>query len=77
MMYFQLVNTLDWYGHKFKDPMMLDPPAWFKSFCICELFLQFPFFFVAVAAFMKGKFLINSHYNASNDRTVITLCVCL
>ncbi|XP_070572774.1 sigma intracellular receptor 2-like [Ptychodera flava] len=49
-----LRDTLEWYCLKFKDPMMMDPPVWFKSFCICEVLLQFPFFFVATAAFFQG-----------------------
>ena len=34
--------------------MMEEPPAWFKSFCICELIVQLPFFPVAAYAFWKG-----------------------
>uniref|UniRef100_A0A8D0G765 Transmembrane protein 97 n=1 Tax=Sphenodon punctatus TaxID=8508 RepID=A0A8D0G765_SPHPU len=49
-----LTELLKWYGVAFKDPMMLDPPAWFKSFIYCEAFLQMPFFPVAVYAFVKG-----------------------
>lgn len=43
------------YSKTFKDPFVLDPPAWYKSFVYCELLLQFPFFFVATYAFWKGK----------------------
>jgi len=42
------------YSETFKDPFLLDPPAWFQSFVLCELLLQFPFFFVATYAFWKG-----------------------
>uniref|UniRef100_A0A3B3SLD3 Transmembrane protein 97 n=1 Tax=Paramormyrops kingsleyae TaxID=1676925 RepID=A0A3B3SLD3_9TELE len=27
-----LTDLLKWYAAEFKDPMMLDPPIWFKSF---------------------------------------------
>ena len=53
----QLLDTLQWYGREFKDPMMMNPPPWFKSFCVCEIFLQFPFFFPAALAFFNGKVL--------------------
>merc|ERR1712179_204433 len=49
-----LQDTLAWYTREFRDPMMVDPPPWFKSFCICEVFLQFPFFFVGVYVFWNG-----------------------
>ncbi|WAR01265.1 SGMR2-like protein [Mya arenaria] len=48
------VDTVDWYAEEFGDAMMKAKPAWFKSFCTCELFLQFPFFFVALYAYWKG-----------------------
>ena len=43
------------YSKRFKDPFVLDPPTWFRSFIYCELLLQFPFFFVASYAFWKGS----------------------
>ena len=52
---FQLVDTLDWYTVTLRDPMMVKPPAWYHSFCLCEVFFQFPFFFVATYAFWKGN----------------------
>ena len=39
---------------------MADPPIWFKSFCVCELVVQFPFFFVGAYAFWKGIAIIGS-----------------
>jgi len=50
----QLLNMTVTYSKTFKDPFLLDPPAWFQSFIYCELLLQFPFFFVASYAFWKG-----------------------
>jgi len=50
----QLRELVVTYSKTFKDPFMLDPPAWFQSFVYCELLLQFPFFFVASYAFWKG-----------------------
>ncbi|KAM4567343.1 sigma intracellular receptor 2 [Odontesthes bonariensis] len=49
-----LKDLLRWYGEEFRDPMMLDPPEWFKSFILCEALLQTPFFPVAAYAFLKG-----------------------
>ncbi|XP_072247892.1 sigma intracellular receptor 2 [Leuresthes tenuis] len=50
-----LKDLLRWYAEEFKDPMMLDPPEWFKSFIFCEALLQTPFFPVAAYAFLKGS----------------------
>ncbi|KAM6945978.1 sigma intracellular receptor 2 [Aplochiton taeniatus] len=49
-----LKDLLTWYGEEFKDPMMLDPPIWFKSFIFCEALVQTPFFPIAAYAFFKG-----------------------
>ncbi|XP_062329696.1 sigma intracellular receptor 2 [Osmerus eperlanus] len=49
-----LKDLLTWYANDFKDPMMLDPPVWFKSFIFCEALVQTPFFPVAAYAFLKG-----------------------
>ncbi|NWS60372.1 SGMR2 protein, partial [Chunga burmeisteri] len=50
----KLSELLQWYATTFRDPMMLQPPEWFKAFIYCEAFLQMPFFPVAVYAFLKG-----------------------
>uniref|UniRef100_A0A8C4VDB1 EXPERA domain-containing protein n=1 Tax=Falco tinnunculus TaxID=100819 RepID=A0A8C4VDB1_FALTI len=52
--FFKLTELLQWYATTFRDPMMLQPPEWFKAFMYCEIFLQMPFFPVAVYAFLKG-----------------------
>lgn len=49
-----LKQLLAWYAVEFKDPMMADPPIWFKSFVYCELIIQLPFFPFAAYAFFKG-----------------------
>ncbi|NXH09478.1 SGMR2 protein, partial [Bucco capensis] len=49
-----LTELLQWYAATFRDPMMLQPPEWFKAFIYCEAFLQLPFFPVAAYAFFKG-----------------------
>ncbi|XP_071394994.1 sigma intracellular receptor 2 [Centroberyx affinis] len=49
-----LKDLLKWYAAEFQDPMMLDPPVWFKSFIFCEALLQTPFFPIAAYAFLKG-----------------------
>ncbi|XP_023276257.1 sigma intracellular receptor 2 [Seriola lalandi dorsalis] len=49
-----LRDLLRWYGEAFKDPMVLDPPQWFRSFILCEALFQTPFFPVAAYAFLKG-----------------------
>ncbi|KAM8853329.1 sigma intracellular receptor 2 [Synchiropus picturatus] len=51
----QLKDLLRWYAAEFKDPMVVDPPEWFKSFVFCEALLQTPFFPVAAFAFLKGS----------------------
>lgn len=51
----QLKDLLRWYAEEFKDPMVLDPPEWFKSFSFCEALLQLPFFPIAAYAFLKGQ----------------------
>ncbi|KAK7882225.1 hypothetical protein WMY93_028399 [Mugilogobius chulae] len=50
----QLQDVLHWYAAEFKDPMVLDPPEWFKSFIFCEALVQLPFFPIAAYAFLKG-----------------------
>ncbi|KAL8199279.1 UNVERIFIED_CONTAM: hypothetical protein K2H54_039158 [Gekko kuhli] len=50
-----LAEVLGWYTASFKDPLMAQCPAWFKSFIYCEVFLQLPFFPVAAYAFWKGN----------------------
>lgn len=49
-----LRDLLKWYAEEFKDPMMMDPPEWFKSFVYCEALFQMPFFPIAAYAFLKG-----------------------
>uniref|UniRef100_A0A8C5NPP0 Transmembrane protein 97 n=1 Tax=Junco hyemalis TaxID=40217 RepID=A0A8C5NPP0_JUNHY len=48
------VNLLQQYAASFRDPLMLQPPEWFKAFIYCEAFLQLPFFPIAAYAFLKG-----------------------
>ncbi|NWH26023.1 SGMR2 protein, partial [Grus americana] len=50
----KLTELLQWYVTTFRDPLMLQPPEWFKAFIYCEAFLQLPFFPVAGYAFLKG-----------------------
>ncbi|XP_007935547.1 sigma intracellular receptor 2 [Orycteropus afer afer] len=50
----ELRNVLQWYAKKFKDPLLQDPPTWFKPFVLCELAFQLPFFPFATYAFFKG-----------------------
>ncbi|NXY51828.1 SGMR2 protein, partial [Ceuthmochares aereus] len=50
----QLTELLQGYAAAFRDPMMLQPPEWFKAFIYCEAFLQMPFFPIAAYAFLKG-----------------------
>ncbi|KAM9319263.1 sigma intracellular receptor 2 [Gastrophryne carolinensis] len=51
----QLLDLMKWYTVSFKDHLMMNPPPWFKSFVLCEAFLQLPFFPVAAYAFFKGN----------------------
>ncbi|XP_028321107.1 sigma intracellular receptor 2 [Gouania willdenowi] len=50
----QLKEVLRWYAEGFKDPLVLDPPPWFRSFILCEVLFQLPFFPVAAYAFLRG-----------------------
>uniref|UniRef100_A0A8V5GA97 Uncharacterized protein n=1 Tax=Melopsittacus undulatus TaxID=13146 RepID=A0A8V5GA97_MELUD len=50
----KLTELLQWYATTFRDPLMLQPPEWFKAFIYCEAFLQLPFFPIAAYAFLKG-----------------------
>lgn len=52
---FQFRNLLQWYAEEFRDPLVQDPPEWFKSFVFCELVFQLPFFPIAAYAFFKGS----------------------
>lgn len=49
-----LRDVLEWYSADFKDPMVTEPPGWFKSFVFCEALVQLPFFPIAAYAFFKG-----------------------
>lgn len=51
----QLKDVLEWYSADFKDPMVTEPPEWFKSFVFCEALVQLPFFPIAAYAFFKGQ----------------------
>ncbi|KAM5215712.1 sigma intracellular receptor 2 [Hipposideros larvatus] len=48
-------NLVTWYAKEFKDPLLQNPPPWFKSFLFCELVFQLPFFPIATYAFFKGS----------------------
>lgn len=49
----QILN--DHWLEPFQDKLMVVFPVWFASFTVCEVFLQFPFFFFACYAFIAGK----------------------
>ncbi|XP_061912673.1 glucocorticoid modulatory element-binding protein 1 isoform X4 [Entelurus aequoreus] len=49
-----LKDVVHVYAEKLNDPMVLDPPEWFRSFIVCEALFQTPFFPVAAYAFFKG-----------------------
>ncbi|XP_020818913.1 sigma intracellular receptor 2 [Phascolarctos cinereus] len=51
----EVTDMLKWYVQAFKDPLMLNPPSWFKSFLFCELVFQLPLFPFAAYAFFKGS----------------------
>ncbi|KAL9826253.1 sigma intracellular receptor 2 isoform 1-T1 [Geothlypis trichas] len=54
MSHSRLTDLLQQYATSFRDPLMLQPPEWFKAFIYCEAFLQLPFFPIAAYAFLKG-----------------------
>ncbi|KAF0978513.1 hypothetical protein FDP41_002333 [Naegleria fowleri] len=39
----------------YQDLLMAKLPVWFASFGVCEIFVQLPFFFIALYAFVAGK----------------------
>ncbi|XP_059187830.1 sigma intracellular receptor 2 [Centropristis striata] len=49
-----LRDLMKWYAAEFRDPMVLDPPQWFRAFILLEAVFQTPFFPVAAYAFLKG-----------------------
>ncbi|XP_062815931.1 sigma intracellular receptor 2 [Anolis carolinensis] len=51
----QLTDVLTSYTASFKDPLMANPPPWFKAFIYVEAFLHLPFFPIAAYAFWKGN----------------------
>ncbi|XP_067328155.1 sigma intracellular receptor 2-like [Anolis sagrei] len=51
----QLTDVFTSYTAAFKDPLMADPPPWFKAFIYLEAFFHLPFFSIAVYAFWKGN----------------------
>ena len=50
-----LSSILDWYIISFKDPLMRETPTWFRSFLLCELCVQLPFFPVAIYGLIYQK----------------------
>lgn len=39
----------------FEDPFLGKPPLYFVCFTYCEIFLQLPFFFIAIWALLRGS----------------------
>lgn len=51
-----LRNLIEWYCDVFGDVLMRYPsPSWFQSLIIAELFLQVPFFFIALRVLSKEQ----------------------
>ncbi|XP_058921029.1 sigma intracellular receptor 2-like [Kogia breviceps] len=48
----ELRNLRQWYT-EFKDPLLHNPPVWFKSFLFCELVFQLPFFLIPTYVFFR------------------------
>ena len=48
-------SLLDFHVRTNSDPLMADPPAWFKSFILFELLFQLPFFFIGFKAFYERR----------------------
>ncbi|XP_007117729.2 sigma intracellular receptor 2-like [Physeter macrocephalus] len=49
----ELRNLRQWYTEEFKDPLLHNPPVWFKSFLFCELVFQLPFFLIPTYVFFE------------------------
>ncbi|XP_059956147.1 sigma intracellular receptor 2-like [Mesoplodon densirostris] len=50
----ELRNLRQWYTEEFKDPLLHNPPVWFKSFLFCKLMFQLPFFLIPIYVFVHG-----------------------
>lgn len=50
-----LVRLQHSYINTFHDNLMRRPPLFLVAAILCELFLQLPFFFAAIIAFIKGQ----------------------
>lgn len=50
-----LQDVFIWYGKTYQDHVLTDRGFWFQSFIVAELFLQLPFFFVAVYGLLNEK----------------------
>lgn len=48
-------DVLLWYAAEFRDPLVLEPPVWFRAFIFSEVLVQLPFFPIAAYAFFKGS----------------------
>eukprot|EP00069_Balaena_mysticetus_P012017 bmy_21526T0 len=49
----ELRNLQEWYTEESKDPLLHNPPVWFKSFLFRELVFQLPFFLIPTYVFFK------------------------
>lgn len=49
------IDLVEWHcsAAGFKDSLMREKPSWFRHIVLFEIMLQFPFFFVALAALLK------------------------
>ncbi|XP_068173609.1 sigma intracellular receptor 2 [Antennarius striatus] len=50
----QVRDVLSRYAEDFRDPLLVAPPEWFRSFILCEALLQLPFCPIAAYAFLRG-----------------------
>jgi hypothetical protein len=61
----QVTKVVRWYAETTPDPMMANPPGWFKPLVVGELLFQLPFFFMAVSKIPKGISPESQHGRAS------------
>lgn len=50
-----LQDVTTWYCRQFKDFLMENPPAWFRSFIVCEACFQLPTFFLSIYGLLFKK----------------------
>lgn len=68
-----LLDAFSWYVETFQDPLLGDPPTWFRTLVWSEVFFQLPFFILATHACIFGKDYIRLPCLAYSGHVVTTM----